>query len=511
MQFKELNVIPAIRKALEKENYEVPTPIQEEAIPIILSGRDLLGCAQTGTGKTAAFAIPTLQLLSEENVPQTAERKIRALIVTPTRELALQIYESFRTYGRYTNLKYCVIFGGVSQKPQEKILQQGVDILVATPGRLNDLINQKRIDLKDVKIFILDEADRMLDMGFINDIKKLLAKVPANKQTLLFSATMPPDIAKLSDNLLKNPAKIEITPVSSTVDTIEQYLYYVDKINKKDLLLHILKDKTIESALVFTRTKHGADRIVRQLAKEKVTAQAIHGDKSQGARQSALSNFKNKKLRILIATDIAARGIDIDELSHVINYDLPNIPETYVHRIGRTGRAGLGGVAISFCDFDEKEQLADIENLIGKQLKVVEYHPYPLMNNFPAEKTTQPRRGASWAATSQTTETRTPASRTPASRTATSRTAASRIAGTRTSASQHDLSENTSIKSSSSSSPKKASTQKVSQHTASKSEEASKKKKYRMTADGTLKEKRSNMKFSKKFKRETDNVKNKNY
>lgn len=394
MQFKDLKVTPAILKALEKENYAIPTPIQEKAIPVILSGKDLLGCAQTGTGKTAAFAIPTLQLLSEENVPHSADRKIRALVITPTRELALQIYESFCTYGKYTKLKYCVIFGGVSQKPQEEKLQQGVDILVATPGRLNDLINQKQIDLKNIEILILDEADRMLDMGFINDVNKIIAKTPVNRQTLLFSATMPPDIARLSNSMLKNPAKIEITPVSSTVDTIEQYLYYVDKNNKKDLLLHILKDKSIVSALVFTRTKHGADRIVKQLAKDKVTAKAIHGDKSQGARQSALSEFKDKKLRVLIATDIAARGIDIDELSHVINYDLPNIPETYVHRIGRTGRAGLGGVAISFCDFDEKEQLADIEKLIGKHLNEIKDHPFPLVNNFPAEKTTQPRRQA---------------------------------------------------------------------------------------------------------------------
>ncbi len=386
MQFKELKVIPAILKALEKENYEVPTPIQEEAIPIILSGRDLVGCAQTGTGKTAAFAIPTLQLLKEEEIPFGGVRKIRALIITPTRELALQIYDSFCTYGKYTNLKYCVIFGGVSQKPQEENLQKGVDVLVATPGRLNDLINQKQVDLKDIRIMILDEADRMLDMGFIHDVKKIIAKTPQNKQTLLFSATMPPDIARLSDTLLKNPARIEIAPVSSTVDTIEQYLYYVDKGNKKELLFHILKDKKISSALVFTRTKHGADRIVRQLAKENITAQAIHGDKSQGSRQNALNNFKDKKLRILIATDIAARGIDIDELSHVINYDLPNIPETYVHRIGRTGRAGHEGIAISFCDFDEKEQLADIEALIGKRLQVVEDHPYPLMNQFPAVK-----------------------------------------------------------------------------------------------------------------------------
>jgi ATP-dependent RNA helicase RhlE len=402
MQFKELNIIPAIIKSLENENYKVPTPIQEEAIPIILSGRDLLGCAQTGTGKTAAFAIPTLQLLDEEKVSQTAQRNIRALIITPTRELALQIYESFCTYGKYTKLKSCVIFGGVSQKPQEETLQRGVDILVATPGRLNDLINQKLVDLKHIKIFILDEADRMLDMGFINDVKKIIAKTPDKKQTLLFSATMPPAIARMSNKILINPAKIEIKPVSSTVDTIEQYLYYVDKENKKDLLIDILKDKSIESALVFTRTKHGADRLVRQLAKVHVTAQAIHGDKSQGARQLALNNFKNKTLRVLIATDIAARGIDINELSHVINYDLPNEPETYVHRIGRTGRAGLSGVAISFCDFDEKVLLADIESLIRKRLVEVKDHPYPILNNFPAIKTTQPRRKSSQSDLTQT-------------------------------------------------------------------------------------------------------------
>jgi ATP-dependent RNA helicase RhlE len=395
MQFKELNIMPEIRKALKDENYVVPTPIQKEAIPVILSGRDMLGCAQTGTGKTAAFAIPTLQLLSEEKVAPATQRNIRALIITPTRELALQIYDSFCTYGKYTKLKYGVIFGGVSQKPQENTLQQGVDILVATPGRLNDLINQKLVDLKQIKIFILDEADRMLDMGFIHDVNKIIDKTPAKKQTLLFSATMPPDIAKMSNTILKNPVRIEVTPVSSTVDSIDQKLYFVDKNNKKDLLVHILKDKSIISALVFTRTKHGADKVVRQLAKEKVAAQAIHGDKSQGARQLALNSFKNKTLRVLVATDIAARGIDIDELSHVINFDLPNVPETYVHRIGRTGRAGFGGVAITFCDFDEKELLADIEKLIGKNITEVKDHPYPLMNNFPAIKTTQPRRASS--------------------------------------------------------------------------------------------------------------------
>lgn len=447
MQFKELNIMPDIIKALEKENYDVPTPIQEEAIPVILSGRDLLGCAQTGTGKTAAFAIPTIQLLSEEKMTHRAKQNIRALIVTPTRELALQIYESFNTYGKFTDLKCCVVFGGVSQKPQEESLKQGVDILVATPGRLLALIDQNIINIEHIKIFILDEADRMLDMGFIHDVKRIIAKTPLKKQTLLFSATMPPDIAKLASTILKNPAKIEITPVSSTVDTIEQYLYFVDKCNKKDLLLHILKDKNIDSALVFTRTKHGADRLMKQLARSGVIARAIHGDKSQGARQSALNNFKNKTLRILLATDIAARGIDIDELTHVINYDLPDIPETYVHRIGRTGRAGLGGTAISFCDFDEKGQLNDIEKLIGKKITEIKDHPYPLKNNFPAIKVVQPKRD-----TAKTVK--------------------------------------------SGASPKRESL-----HTASIDRVSSSKKKYRMTADGTLKEKRSFNKFSKNDKK----------
>ena len=386
MKFQELNIMPAILKALEQEHYIEPTPIQEQAIPVVLSGKDLLGCAQTGTGKTAAFAIPVLQVLSTNSNTKPAKRYIRSLIITPTRELALQIHENFCIYGKYLPLKSCVIFGGVSQKPQEEALQKGVDILVATPGRLNDLLNQNLINLSHVELFILDEADRMLDMGFIHDVKKIIQKLPIKKQTLLFSATMPDDIAKMSDHLLKNPVKIAINPVSTTVDIIEQKVYFVDKENKKNLLLQILKDENIVSALVFTRTKHGADRVVKQLAKEKITAQAIHGDKSQGARQTALSHFKNKSLRILIATDIAARGIDIDELSHVINYELPNIPETYVHRIGRTGRAGLGGVAISFCDYDEKEYLKDIEKLIRKSIPVVEEHPYPLIQNTPSVK-----------------------------------------------------------------------------------------------------------------------------
>ena len=392
MQFRDLDIIKPILRALEEEEYVSPTPIQEEAIPVILSGRDLLGCAQTGTGKTAAFAIPTLQLLERDGLRNEKHKKIRALVVTPTRELAIQIYESFCTYGKYTGLRSCVIFGGVSQKPQEELLQQGVDILIATPGRLLDMMNQKLADIKEIKLLILDEADRMLDMGFIHDMKKIIAKTPANRQTLLFSATVPPSIDEMSRTILTNPRKIAVTPVSSTVDTIRQELYYVDKENKKELLIHLLKDKSITSVLIFTRTKHGADRIVRILGKVKINAKAIHGDKSQGARQQALKDFKERRLRILIATDIAARGIDIDELSHVINYDLPNISETYVHRIGRTGRAGMGGTAISFCDFDEKALLADIEKLIGKSIPEVKEHPYPLLRNYPAEKTTQPRR-----------------------------------------------------------------------------------------------------------------------
>lgn len=392
MQFKELNLIPSILKALEQENYTAPTPIQQQAIPPILSGQDLLGCAQTGTGKTAAFAIPTLQLLHKDGAPRAGRRNIRALVITPTRELALQIYENFCAYGKYLPLKCAVIFGGVSQKPQEAALQKGVDILVATPGRLNDLMQQKLIDLKNVELLILDEADRMLDMGFIHDVKKIIAKTPSQRQTLLFSATMPDAIAQMADSILRNPVKVEITPVSSTVDTIGQYLYYVDKGNKRDLLIHLLKDPSIESAIVFTRTKHGADRLVRHLTKAQVSAKAIHGDKSQGARQTALQDFKNRTLRVLVATDIAARGIDIDELSHVINYELPNIPETYVHRIGRTGRAGQSGVAISFCDFDEKPYLADIEKLIGKRIPVIKEHSYPMQQTALAPKPVQPAR-----------------------------------------------------------------------------------------------------------------------
>lgn len=379
MQFKELNINSSIISALEREGYTEPTPIQVQAIPPILEGRDLLGCAQTGTGKTAAFAVPTIQLLSAEKTIGNLKRKIRALILTPTRELAVQIYDSFCTYGRFSGLRCCVVYGGVSQKPSEIQLHNGVDILIATPGRLNDLIGQRLVDLQYIKIFILDEADRMLDMGFINDVKKVIEKTPKIKQTLLFSATIPPEITQMAGSLLVDPVKISITPESPTVDMIDQYLYFVDKANKRDLLLHILKDKAIFSALVFTRTKHGADRVVKELMREGISAAAIHGDKSQNARQAALNNFKSKLTRVLVATDIAARGIDIDELSHVINFELPNVPETYVHRIGRTGRAGLGGTAISFCDFEEKPLLKDIEKLIGKGIPLVEEHPYPLM------------------------------------------------------------------------------------------------------------------------------------
>ena len=391
MLFKELNIISPILQALESENYKIPTPIQIEAIPPALNGRDLLGCAQTGTGKTAAFAVPTLQLLSEDWSP-AGKRYIRSLVLTPTRELAVQIAESFNTYGKHTGLRCGAIFGGVPQKPQEIMLQRGIDILVATPGRLNDLINQNLITLNHVRILILDEADNMLDMGFIHEVKKIIAKTPVKRQTLLFSATMPQEISKLAYDILDNPVKISITPECPTVEIIDQSLYFVDKDNKRDLLLYILKNIKIDSALVFTRTKHGADRVVKQLIKEKINAQAIHGDKSQNARQAALNSFKNKETSILVATDIAARGIDIDELSYVINFDLPNIPETYVHRIGRTGRAGLGGSVISFCDIEEKEYLKDIEKLMGKKITVINDNPYPMLVMTPPPKSPPPFR-----------------------------------------------------------------------------------------------------------------------
>ncbi|CAM3955150.1 DEAD/DEAH box helicase [Cohnella lubricantis] len=388
MTFQELNLIPPILKALAEEKYTQPTPIQEQAIPPALAGRDLFGAAQTGTGKTAAFSLPIIQRLSEQQAGGGGgKRAIRALILTPTRELAIQIFDNIRAYGKYVNLRSAVIVGGVSQRGQEQDLQRGTDILIATPGRLIDLMNQGFADLRQVQILVLDEADRMLDMGFIHDMKRIIAKLPAQRQTLFFSATMPPEIQSLVDSLLKEPVKIEITPVSTTAERIEQSVYFVDKPNKLQLLIDLLQqDKAIESAIVFTRTKHGADRVARGLTKAKITAQAIHGDKSQNSRQAALTNFKNGATRVLVATDIAARGIDVEELSHVINYNLPNIPETYVHRIGRTGRAGLSGVAISFCEYEEIPYLKDIEKLTKQKIPVVEDHPYPMVNTEPAPK-----------------------------------------------------------------------------------------------------------------------------
>ncbi len=372
MNFEKLNVITPILKALNTEGYTTPTPIQEKAIPIILDGKDLLGCAQTGTGKTAAFAIPLLQILYNEKINEKGPRKIKALILTPTRELAIQIGESFAACGRHTGIKHAVIFGGISQVTQINALKSGVDILVATPGRLLDLMNQKYISLEHIKLFVLDEADRMLDMGFSHDMKKIIAQLPVSRQTLLFSATMQHEVTKMVDKILSNPVKIEVTPVSSIAETIEQTVYFVDRKDKKSLLIQLLKNKSIDSALVFTRTKHGADRVARDLAKVRITAQAIHGDKSQSSRQMALNNFKLKRTRVLVATDIAARGIDVQELSHVINFDLPNVPETYVHRIGRTGRAGMKGTALSFCDTEEKEYLSDIQKLISKKISVID-------------------------------------------------------------------------------------------------------------------------------------------
>jgi ATP-dependent RNA helicase RhlE len=387
MSFENLNLIEPILRALKAEGYTTPTPIQEQAIPYILQHRDLLGCAQTGTGKTAAFAIPILQLLFQDKLKHKEQKSIKALILTPTRELAIQISESFTAYGKHTGLKNLVIFGGVSQGPQTDALRRGVDILIATPGRLLDLMNQRFVHLDQIKMLILDEADRMLDMGFVNDVKKVIAKVPANRQTLFFSATMPNEIQSLADSILQKPARVEVAPVSSTADTIQQSLYYVSKNDKRLLLNHILQDKGIKTALVFTRTKHGADKVVKDLIRAGITAEAIHGNKSQNARQRALTNFKNRTTRVLIATDIAARGIDIDELTHVINYEIPNIPETYVHRIGRTGRAGASGIALTFCDGEEEiDYLKDIHKLIAKEIPVELGHPYPLSYEAMTEK-----------------------------------------------------------------------------------------------------------------------------
>ena len=395
MTFQDLPLQPAILKAVAEAGYTSPSPIQAGAIPPVLAGRDLLGCAQTGTGKTAAFALPILQNLSA----QTPQRPcIRALILTPTRELALQIGDSFSAYGKHLKLRHTVIFGGVGQQPQVEALRRGVDILIACPGRLNDLIGQRLIDLSGIEIFVLDEADRMLDMGFIHDVKKVIAKLPRRRQTLLFSATMPKEIEELADSLLHDPAVVKVDPVSSTVDRIDQKLYFVEKKQKIELLAYLLQDKNIVNALVFSRTKHGADRIARLLNKAGITAAAIHGNKSQTARVNALEGFKAGKTRVLVATDIAARGIDISELSHVFNYDLPEVPETYVHRIGRTARAGADGVAISFCSTEEREYLAGIEKLNRKKIPVVTGHPWEGMPPAQPQAVQQPaRKGAAKA------------------------------------------------------------------------------------------------------------------
>ncbi|MBP8639854.1 MAG: DEAD/DEAH box helicase [Oscillospiraceae bacterium] len=382
MLFSEFNISDLIQKALITQGYTEATPIQIKAIPPLLEGLDLLGCAQTGTGKTAAFAIPILQNLSNGQSSLKSKRQIKALIVAPTRELAIQIGECFDAYGANMTQKTLVIFGGVGQSPQTKVLEKGIDILVATPGRLIDLINQGYIDLSQIKHFVLDEADRMLDMGMIHDVKRIITYLPKHRQTMFFSATMPAEIEKLAETILNNPVKIEITPAFSPIDIIEQEIYYVDKENKTNLLTYLLKDKNYDSVIVFSRTKHGADKIVKELARKGFDSVAIHGNKSQTNRQNALSDFKERKIRILVATDIAARGLDIEELSHVVNYNLPEVPETYVHRIGRTGRAGLGGKAVSFCDFEEKPLLKDIQKLIGKTLPVIEDHPYPLLKNY---------------------------------------------------------------------------------------------------------------------------------
>lgn len=377
MQFDELGIAAPILRALRDENYSEPTSIQEKAIPIILRKNDVLGSAQTGTGKTAAFAIPIIQHLAEKEDQQKGRRKIKALVLTPTRELAIQIGTSFTVYGKYTGIKNTVIFGGVSQESQVSALRKGVDVLVATPGRLLDLIDQGFISLQNINYFVLDEADRMLDMGFVHDIRKLIAMLPKERQSLFFSATMPKNIVDLSRKILKNPAKVEVSPVSSTAETIQQYLYYTNRKNKNDLLLHILKDKAIDPVLLFSKTKHGADRIVRNLRKKKIQCAAIHGDKSQNQRQKALKQFKAREIRILVATDIAARGIDIDKLKYVINYDIPNVAETYVHRIGRSGRAGEDGVAFSLCEPEENAFLRDIERLINKKIDLAKDNPFP--------------------------------------------------------------------------------------------------------------------------------------
>ncbi|CAA9202310.1 DEAD/DEAH box helicase [Flavobacterium collinsii] len=391
MLFEDLSLSKSIQKAVFEEGYLNPTPIQEQSIPIVLSGRDLIGCAQTGTGKTAAFAIPIIHQLHRIVGSSKKAKQVRALIVTPTRELAVQIGQSFDTYAKYTNLTQLTIFGGVSQNPQVDTLKKGVDILVATPGRLLDLHKQGFLDLDHLHTLVLDEADQMLDMGFINDVKKIVKLTPKNRQTLLFSATMPIAIRELAEMFLKDPAKVEVSPVSSTAETVEQRVYFVEKTEKRNLLYHLIKNENLSNVLVFSRTKHGADNVVKALRKKDIPAEAIHGDKSQNARQRVLDAFKNKEVGVLVATDIAARGIDIDQLPFVINFDLPNIPETYVHRIGRTGRAGNGGIAISFCGKDEQPYWKDIQKLIKVDVKTITDHPYPWHSGSPEATEEKPK------------------------------------------------------------------------------------------------------------------------
>lgn len=380
MTFETLNLIKPLQSALLKKGYTVPTAIQQQAIPVILQGKDLVGCAQTGTGKTAAFALPVLQMLSAGRGPRKTKRKIKTLILTPTRELALQVSENFNAYGQNTGLKNTVVYGGVSQRNQAIRLREGVDILIATPGRLLDLVNQKLVNLNSVEMFILDEADRMLDMGFISDIMKVIKQMPAERQTLLFSATMPPEITKLADSILTDPVKIEVSPGSKTVDAVKQAVYFIAGADKKKLLVHILQNEDIRSALIFTRTKRDADVVTRLINNTGIKADSIHGDKTQRARQHALDNFKLKRTKVLVATDVAARGIDINNLSHVINFDIPEFAEAYIHRIGRTARAGLEGTALSFCDPQELGSLRSINKMLKQPIPVIDDHPYKLID-----------------------------------------------------------------------------------------------------------------------------------
>jgi ATP-dependent RNA helicase RhlE len=376
MTFNDLSLMPSIIKAVSDQNYTQPTPIQQKAIPLVLDHKDVLACAQTGTGKTAAFAIPIIQH-TQNAIVHSQKPRITSLILTPTRELAIQIGENIDNYSKYTDVRYTVIYGGVKQQKQVERLRRGVDILVATPGRLLDLMEQGYIRLDSIKTFVLDEADRMLDMGFIHDIKKIIAKLPNKRQSLFFSATLPPNIVSLSKQILTNPIKIEVSPTSSTADTVQQKLFYTNKSLKKSLLTHLIDEYNIEQLLLFVKTKHGADRVARDLKKQRINAQAIHGDKAQNQRQNGLKAFKEGKVQVLVATDIAARGIDIDKLQYVINYDIPNEPETYVHRIGRSGRAGESGLAMSICEPEENEFVRDIERLIKKKIKVDDNHPFP--------------------------------------------------------------------------------------------------------------------------------------